>query len=129
MVGVRQARLEIAEDLAEESRREESRPEGAGCILADGRQQPESHSDLRGHVIKLPADLLAHSVCSVRRGETSGLRGICGGTKGMGAHEGWLRLVRPPERPLSAGSAYIDPSSREPQYGRSLGNGDRTDVP
>jgi len=74
VVGVRQARLEIAEDLAEESRREESRPEGAGCILADVRQQPESHSDLRGHVIKLPADLLAHSVCSVRRGETSGLR-------------------------------------------------------
>ena len=72
--------------LPEESRREESRSEGAGCILADGRQQPEGVSDRGGHVIKLPADLLTHSICPVRRGETSSLRGICRGTEGMRAH-------------------------------------------
>jgi hypothetical protein len=86
VVEVCHARLEIADDLAEETRREKSRSKGAGCILADGRQQPQSHSYRRGHVIELPADLLTHSVCSVRRGETSGLRGVCGGTEGMGTH-------------------------------------------
>lgn len=86
VVCVRQARLEITDDLAEGTRREESRSEGAGCILADRRQQLESCSDRRGHVVKLPADFIIHSVCSVRRGETSGPRSVCGGTEGMGTH-------------------------------------------
>ena len=85
-IGVRQARFKVMDDRAEETRREESGPEGAGCILADGRQQPQSGSNRRGHVIKLPADLFPYSICPVRRGETSGLRGICSGTEGMGAH-------------------------------------------
>jgi hypothetical protein len=100
VVGVRQARLEIAEDLAEESRREESRPEGAGCILADGRQQPESHSDLRGHVIKLPADLLTHSVCSVRRGETSGLRAYAAAPRAWAPMRDGCGLSGRPSGPL-----------------------------
>jgi hypothetical protein len=86
VVGVRQARLEVTDDLAEETRREETRSQGAGCILADGRQQQERHPDRRGHVIDLPADLLAHSFSSVRRGETSGFRGVCRCTQGMCPH-------------------------------------------
>jgi hypothetical protein len=85
-IGLRQARLQITDDRAEETRREESGPERASCVLADGRQQPQSGSHRRGHVIKLPADLFPYSICPVRRGETSGLRGIRGGTEGMGAH-------------------------------------------
>jgi hypothetical protein len=37
-------------------------------------------------VVKLPADLFRYGVCSVWRGETSGIRGIRGGDERMGAH-------------------------------------------
>lgn len=37
-------------------------------------------------MIKLPADLFTYSICPIRRGETSGLRGVRGGAEGMGAH-------------------------------------------
>lgn len=78
--------MKIIDDRAEETRREESGPEGTGCVLADGRQQPQSGSHRCGHAINLPADLFPYSLCPIRRGEASGLRGICGGTEGMGAH-------------------------------------------
>ena len=85
-IGVCQARLKITDDRTEGARREESGPEGAGRVLADGRQQPQSGSNRRGHVIKLPADLFTYSICPIRRGETSGPRGVRGGAEGMGSH-------------------------------------------
>jgi hypothetical protein len=63
--------LKITDDRAEGSRCEESAPEGAGRVLTHRRQQPQSGYNRRGHVIKLPANLLAYSICPIRRGETS----------------------------------------------------------
>jgi hypothetical protein len=80
--------LEIMNDRGKGTRREESGSEGAGCILADGRQQPQSGPSGCRHVIKLPADLLTHSICPIRRGETGGLCGVRGGAEGMGGHVG-----------------------------------------
>jgi hypothetical protein len=87
-VGLRDASLEITNDPAQDPRREEPRPKGAGPILADGREQSQGGSGRRGHVIKLPADLVGHSICPVGRGQASRLRGVCGGPQGVRAHVG-----------------------------------------
>jgi hypothetical protein len=86
VVGARQARLEITDDRAEKARREQSRSEGTGRILTDGRQLSQGGSDRRGHTAKLPADLLAHSLRSVRGGQPSRLGRIRGGPEGVCAH-------------------------------------------
>ena len=78
--------MKITDDLAEGSRCEESAPEGALRVLAHRRQQPQSGSNRCRHVIKLPAELFTCSICPIRRGETGGIGGVCGGAEGMGAH-------------------------------------------
>ena len=83
------------DDCADETRREEPGAEWAGCVLAYGRQEPESGSDRRGRVAKLPADLFGYGVCSVRHGEPGGLRCIRGGAESMGAHMADGRGSRP----------------------------------
>ena len=86
MVGVRQAGLEITDDRAEKARREKPRPEGTGRVLTDGRQLSQSGSGRRGHMAKLPADLLTDSLRPVRGGQRSGLGGIRGGTQRVRPH-------------------------------------------
>jgi hypothetical protein len=87
-VGLGDASLEITNDPAQDPRREEPRPKGAGSILADGREQSQDGFGRRGHVIKLPADLVRHSICPVGRGRASRLRGVCGSPEGVRAHVG-----------------------------------------
>jgi hypothetical protein len=98
-------RLEIADDLAEETRREESRSKGAGCILADGRQQPQSHSYRRGACDRA-ASGSPHSqrlLGQARRDQR--LRGVCGGTEGMGTHmRGGCGLSGRSSGPAAAGT-------------------------
>ena len=84
--GICQADLEIADDRAEKPRREKPRPERTGRILTDGRQLSQGGSGRRGHVAKLPADLLADSLPPVRGGQSSRLGGIRGGTERVRAH-------------------------------------------
>jgi hypothetical protein len=86
VVGIRQAELQITDDRAEQARREKPRPEGAGRVLTDGRQLSQSDSDRRGHLAKLPGDLLADSLRPVGGGQSSRLGGIRGGTQGVRAH-------------------------------------------
>ena len=86
MVGVHQAGLEIMDDRAEKARREKPRPEGTGRILTDGRQLSQGGSGRRGHMAKLPADLLADSLGPVGGGQSSRLGGIRGGTQSVRAH-------------------------------------------
>lgn len=62
------------------------RPEGTGSVLPDGWELPEGGSGRRGHVTKLPADLLTDSVWSIGGGETGCLGGIRGGAQGVRAH-------------------------------------------
>ena len=86
MIGIRQAGLEVPDDRAEKPRREQPRPEGTGRILTDGRQLSQGGPGRRGHVGKLPADLLADSLRPVRGGQSSRLGGIRGGAQGVRAH-------------------------------------------
>lgn len=86
VVGVRQAGLEIADDRAEKARREKTRPEGTGRILTDGRQLSQGGSGLRGHTVKLPADLLDDRFRPAGSGQSSRLGGIRGGTQSVRAH-------------------------------------------
>lgn len=84
MVG--QAVLEITNDGAEKTRREKSRSQRAGHIFTHGRQPSQRRSDRCRHSPKLPANLVADSLRPVRSGKSSRLRGIRGGTQGVGAH-------------------------------------------
>jgi hypothetical protein len=86
VVGVRQAGLEITDDRSEKARGEQPWPEGTGLILTDGRQLSQGGSGGRGHVAKLPADLLAHSPWPVRSGQPSRFGGVRGGTQSVRAH-------------------------------------------
>jgi hypothetical protein len=86
VVGVRQAGLEITDDRAEKAGREKPRPEGTGRILTDRRQLSQGGSGRRGHMAKLPADLLADSFRPVGGGQSSRLGGIRGGTQSVRAH-------------------------------------------
>ena len=54
--------------------------------FSDGRQLSQSSSDRRGHMVKLPTDLLADGLRSVRTSQAGGLRGIRGGTESVRAH-------------------------------------------
>ena len=83
---VRQAGLEITDDRAEKARCEKPRPEGTRRILTDGRQLSQGRSGRRGHMAKLPADLLADSLRPVGGGKSSRLGGIRGGTQSVRAH-------------------------------------------
>jgi hypothetical protein len=87
-IGVRNACLKITNDRGEGTRREEPGSEGTGCVLADGRQLPQSGSHRCRHATKLPAHLIAHSIQPIRRGETGSLGSVGGGAEGMGAHVG-----------------------------------------
>ena len=86
MVGGRQAGLEITDDRAENARREQPGPERTGRILTNGRQLSQGGSGRRGHMPKLPADLLADSLRPVGGGQSSRVGGIRGGTQGVRAH-------------------------------------------
>jgi hypothetical protein len=86
VVGVRQARLDIADDRAEKTRLQQPRPEGTRRILTDGRQLSQGRSSRRGHSAKLPAHLLADSLPPVGSDQSSRLGGIGGGTQGVRAH-------------------------------------------
>ena len=67
-VGVRQSGLQVANDRALKTRREQPWPEGAGGILSEGRKQPQGGLDGRGHVAQLPTDLLSNRDALVGRG-------------------------------------------------------------
>ena len=85
-VGICQAGLELADDRAEKARREEPWSEGAGRILPDAGQLSQGHSGGRGHMVKLPADLLLGSLGAVGGGQSSRLGGIRGGAQRVRAH-------------------------------------------
>jgi hypothetical protein len=55
-------------------------------ILADGRQLSQGGSDWRGHMAKLPADLVADRVLPVGSTQTCRLGGIRGGPQGVSSH-------------------------------------------
>jgi hypothetical protein len=86
VVGVRQAGLEIMDDRAQNARREQPSPEGTGRVLSDGRQLSQGGSGRRGHMAKLPADLVADGLRVVGGGQSSRLGGIRGGTQGVRSH-------------------------------------------
>jgi hypothetical protein len=85
---IRQSCLQVTNDRAQKTRRQQPRPEGAGGILTEGRKQSQGGPDGRGHVAQLPTDLPRNSDVLVRRGETCCLGGIRGGTQGVRSHVG-----------------------------------------
>src|SRR4051794_32060805 len=86
VVGIRQARLQITDDRAENARREKPRAEGTGRILTDGWELSQGGSGRRGNTAKLPADLLADRLRPVRGRQSSRLGGVRGGAQGVRAH-------------------------------------------
>ena len=93
VLDVRQAGLNLADELAEKARREEPRPERSGRILTDGRKPSQGGSDLCGYIAKLPADFLAGRLGSVGSGQSSRFGGIRGGTQSVSAHVGDRRSL------------------------------------
>ena len=83
---IRQAGLEITNDLAQKPRCEQPRPERTGSVLPDGRELSQDDSDRRGHVTKLPADLLTDCVWTIGGSQAGGLGGIRGGAQSVRAH-------------------------------------------
>ena len=73
-------------DRAQKPRCEKPRSERTGSVLPDGRELPQSGFDRRGHVTKLPPDLLTDCVWSIGGGQTSCLGGIRGRAQGVRAH-------------------------------------------
>ena len=91
------------------ARREKPRPEGTGRILTDGRQLSQGGSGRRGHMAKLPANLLADSLRPVRGGQSGRVGGIRGGTQGVRAH---MRDARGLPGRWAAATAAGAPTSR-----------------
>jgi len=87
-VGARQSGLQLTDDRALKTRRQQPWPEGTGGILTEGRKQSQSRLDGRGHVAQLPTDFLSNSEVLVVRGQTCGRGGIHGGTQGVRSHMG-----------------------------------------
>src|SRR5690606_920162 len=80
------AGLEVANDRAERTRGEESRPEGPRSVLANGRQGFQGGANLRGHMGKLPGDLVPDCVRPLGGGQACGPDRIGGGTQRMRTH-------------------------------------------
>ena len=78
--------MQLLDDRAEWTRREQSGPQRAGRVLADRRQQPQSCSHRCRHVIELPANLRFTGGPLVGCGQTGGLRGVRGGAESMSAY-------------------------------------------
>ncbi len=119
-VGLRDASLEITNDPAQDPRREEPPPKRAGPILADRREQSQDGSGRRGHVIKLPADLVGHSICPVRarpgQPPPQRMRRPPGRARPCGGR-------RRPARPLERPQQQRDRSPREPHHRSWIGGG------
>jgi hypothetical protein len=108
MVGVRQGGLEVTDDGAQKAGCQQPRPERTRGILTDRREQSQGGLGRRGHVIKLPPDLLTDSRRPVVRGQTSRLGGISGGAQGVRAHMGNARgLPRGPGGGRRCGSLHV----------------------
>jgi hypothetical protein len=60
--------LKLTDDFAEDAGGEKPGSEGAGAVLADGRQLSQGGSDRRRHMVKLPANLLVDRCRPVRAG-------------------------------------------------------------
>jgi hypothetical protein len=86
MVAVRQAGLQVVDDRPERPGADKPPPERAGLVLPDGWELPQGCSDRRGHVSKLPANLLTDGVWSIRSGQAGRLGGIRGGSQRVRAH-------------------------------------------
>jgi hypothetical protein len=85
-VGVRQPGLQVTDDRALKTRRQQPWPERAGGILTEGREQSQGTLDGRGHVAQLPTDFVSHSDVLLGRGQTCCLAGIRGGTQSVRSH-------------------------------------------
>jgi hypothetical protein len=117
--GVRQPGLQVTNDRALKTRRQQPWPEGAGGILTEGRKQPQGGLDGRGHLAQLPMDLLSDGDALVGRSQSCCLRGIRGGTQGVRAHVGNGRGLprgsggcRSGGRPhVTSGAATTEPSA------------------
>ena len=87
-VGARDCNLQVTNDRALKTGRQQPWSEGAGGILTDGREQPQRGLDRRGHVAQLPTDLFSNIDALVGRGQSRGLRGVRGGAQGVRSHVG-----------------------------------------
>jgi hypothetical protein len=83
---VSQAGLEIADDPAQQARRQQSRPERSRPVLTEWWKLLESSSGRRRHMAELPLDLVHDSLRAVGGSERSRLSGVGGSPQGVRAH-------------------------------------------
>lgn len=86
LIGFGETDLEVTDDRAESTGREEPRPERARRVLADGREGAKGGPDLRRHVGELPAGLVVDDLWPIGSRQNGGFDGIRRGTQCMRAH-------------------------------------------
>src|SRR5579872_5914550 len=78
--------LQVSNDGAEFSRREQPGSQGSGRVLANGRQGSQRSAHFWRHVLKLPVDLILDGFWPVRICKAGGSRSIGGSAERVSAH-------------------------------------------